>query len=73
MCGEQEYGKCEVCGEEGVLRRTYFEYPIKCECHSPNHFELVRHHKGCIPKEPEYTRISLKTADLKRLIGSEDK
>lgn len=65
MSSEFEYGKCEVCGEEGVLERTYFEYPIKCECHSPNHFEIVRHHKDCIPKEPEYTTIKVNTESLK--------
>lgn len=28
MCGECEYGKCEICGEEAYLSRTYFYYPI---------------------------------------------
>jgi hypothetical protein len=65
MCGSMEYGKCEVCGKEGTLVRTYFEYPIKCECHWPQHFVLVRHHRDCIPKEPSYTLVSLKTETLK--------
>lgn len=63
--GEMEFGKCEVCGKEAPLVRTYFRYNIKCECHSPNHFVLVRHCKGCIPKEPVYTKVEFKTEDLK--------
>lgn len=58
MCGEIEYGKCEICGEEAPLERTYFRYDLKCECHSPEHFELVRHCKGCKPVEPRETKVS---------------
>jgi hypothetical protein len=67
MCGEVEYGKCDICGKEAVLQRTYFRYDIKCECHSPYHFELVMHCKDCIPKEPEETKIILKTKALKKV------
>lgn len=69
MNGACEVGKCEVCGKEAVLQRTYYRYPIKCECHSPEHFELVRHCRDCVPKEPTYTRITVRTADLKRSTG----
>ena len=67
MSNEFEYGRCEVCGEEGILTRTYFRYDIKCECHSPNHFEIVLHHKDCVPKEPTYTKVSFRTEELKKI------
>lgn len=65
--GEIEFGKCEVCGNEAQLQRTYFRYDIECECHSPHHFELVRHCKQCVPTEPKETRIVFKTNLLKKL------
>jgi hypothetical protein len=67
MSGCNEHGKCEICGKETFLERTYFRYEIKCECHSPNHFELIRHCKNCVPKEPTTTKISIKTEALKDL------
>ena len=63
--GEIEYGKCAICGREGALKRTYFRYPVKCECHSPHHFELIRVCDKCQPKEPEYTTITVSTKWLK--------
>lgn len=64
---EIEYGKCEICGKEGPLQRTYFRYPdIKCECHSPYHFDLVIHCDECVPTQPEYTKISVRTDRLDR-------
>lgn len=66
MCVEIEIGRCECCGKENVpLTRTYFRYPFKCECHSPEHFVLIRHCEDCEPKEPRETRITLKTEDIK--------
>jgi hypothetical protein len=67
MSGCNEFGKCEICNEETFLNRTYFRYDIKCECHSPYHFEIVRHCKNCIPKEPNVTNITIKTESLKEL------
>lgn len=67
--GEIEYGKCNVCGKDGQLERTYFHYPVKCECHSPSHFELICHHKGCKPQEPRYTKVEFKTEDLKNPVA----
>lgn len=71
MCGgESMYGKCGVCGKEGPLTRTYFRYKgINCECCSPEHSELVDHHIECIPKEPRYTKVSVKTEDLKHPVA----
>jgi hypothetical protein len=65
MCGSMMFGRCQCCGKEKPLTRTYFDYPIKCECHSPNHFEMVEHCKDCTPREPEYTKVEFKTKDLK--------
>ena len=64
MCGETEFGKCDICKEDKPLERTYYRYDIKCECHSPYHFELVIHCKDCVPEEPSETKIVLKTKDL---------
>jgi len=60
MSGEIEVGKCDVCGKEAQLSRQYYHYDIKCECHSPDHFEIVRHCENCTPKPPETTKVSLK-------------
>lgn len=56
---ETEFGKCDICGEEKPLQRTYYHYDIKCNCHSPNHFEIVSHCKDCTPKEPLETKVYL--------------
>jgi len=69
MCGEMEHGRCDVCGKDETLERTVFYYPIKCECHSPQHFEINRHGKNCTPKEPEYTSVQFKTEDLKNPVS----
>jgi hypothetical protein len=66
MAGDIEYGACEVCYKEAPLSRKYYHYDIKCECHSPKHFEIVRHCKDCTPKEPKTTKIRYKTSDLKK-------
>lgn len=66
---DTEYGKCQVCGEESLLERTYFRYPLQCECHNPQHIELICHCKDCVPKEPEYTKVAFKTEDLKNPIA----
>lgn len=67
MSGEIQVDYCEVCGELGPVQRTTFYYGIKCECHSPEHFELVLHCKKCIPKEPLFTKITVRTEVLKQL------
>jgi len=67
MSGSYEFGLCQYCKKEKPLQRTYFEYAIKCECHSPNHFELVYHCSDCIPIEPKETKITLRTNYLKNI------
>ena len=59
--GGIEFGKCDICGKETSLERTYFYYPIHCECcgskdkdGQKRHFELVCHCRDCpapMPKE----------------------
>ena len=66
MCGSVEFGKCEVCGKEAPLQRTYWHYNVKCECHSPSHWEMKRHCVDCIPEEPVVTNITLKTESLEK-------
>lgn len=63
MSGCMMYGKCDVCGKESNLNRKYFYYGIQCECHSPEHFEIVEHCDDCVPVAPERTRITIKPSD----------
>jgi hypothetical protein len=65
--GDIEFGNCDTCKKEAELNRVYYRYDIKCECHSPNHFEIVRHCKDCKSKEPLETRVKFKTSNLKKL------
>lgn len=58
-------GTCEICKKKDVnLNRTYFNYDLKCECHSPNHFDLVDHCKDCVPENPKTTNVILNTNDF---------
>jgi hypothetical protein len=59
MYGEMEYGTCKCCGEVGPVIRTYFNYGVKCECHSPEHFEIVWHCYNCKPVDPGIKNIKL--------------
>lgn len=67
MSGEIEVNKCQICDTIGPIQRTYFNYDIKCECHSPNHFEVIFHCYNCVPKEPVETKIIVKTKNLSKL------
>ena len=66
MSGNLEFGTCDVCGRENYLTRTYWNYNIKCECHSSQHFEMSMHCSTCIPKEPYLTKVTFKTETLQR-------
>ena len=57
--GEMEWGKCQYCEYEGIIKRTYFHYEIECECHSPNHFQIVWHCDKCKPVDPGIGNIKL--------------
>lgn len=60
MSGDTEFGKCELCGKDSYLVRTYFHYNIDCICHSPNHFDIIRHCNECRPTKPAYTNMLIK-------------
>lgn len=73
MSADREIGTCDSCGKFTGLSREYFRYPeIKCECHSPYHFEIVRYCKDCLPREPLETTVTIKTSELKRLVRVPD-
>ena len=59
MSGCIEHGLCQYCGYSGPINRKYYYYGIKCECHSPEHFEIVWHCDKCEPKDPGIDRIIL--------------
>jgi len=64
MDGAVEIGWCDICNKPDVqLIRKYYNYDIKCECHSPNHFEIVWHCKDCKPTPPEKTTVCIKPID----------
>jgi hypothetical protein len=70
--GTCEFGKCEICGKETDLERTYFHYPIHCECcgskdenGQDQHFEMVAHCKDCIPEIPTEIHPLIKGYDGK--------
>ena len=60
--GEQEFSKCDICGQDAHVDRKYYYYDVKCECcnskDSP-HFEIVRHCANCEPKPPRRISLSL--------------
>lgn len=62
---EIEFGKCDICGVDSQLRRTYFKYELKCKCHSPYHFVLFRHCHNCVPVEPK--EITIRTDNLVKI------
>lgn len=68
-----EFGKCDICGKEAVLSRTYFKYRIgSCECcgsklrdGSNGHFEVVHHCNKCVPHLPTVIHPLFKALDGK--------
>lgn len=60
MSGAILFGTCELCGKETSLDVTYFEYNIKCECCSPQHFIRVEHCANCKPEIPKEVTIVTK-------------
>lgn len=53
-----EFGKCDYCGRETNVKRKYFYYNIKCDCHSPRHFEIRYYCKDCTPRPPHETKVT---------------
>jgi len=65
--GDIEFGKCDICGKEAPLSRTYFIYDIHCECCGCKedgrdmHSELVRHCENCVPDIPQNIKPLVKS------------
>lgn len=66
--GEILTGTCEICGAENVslIRRTFY-YDCQCECHSPCHFDIVKHCVNCKASQPKTTKITVRKTDKKNL------
>ena len=68
--GELEFDKCEICGKETIVERTYFFYPIHCECcgrkdenGQDQHFVRIKHCTKCVPTIPE--KFTVRVRDYK--------
>lgn len=68
--GELEFDKCEICGKEIIVERTYFFYPIHCECcgskdenGKDQHFVRIKHCTKCVPTIPE--KFTVRVRDYK--------
>lgn len=59
MSGDLEYGKCNYCDHLGSVTRKYYNYGIKCLCHSDEHFQIVWHCNNCEPQDPGIGSILL--------------
>lgn len=80
-----EYGICEICGKEAPLERTYFYYPIHCECcgskdknGQKQHFVMISHCKDCPAPMPVEIHPLLKSmygdeirADITNILPSD--
>ena len=64
MSGGVMFGRCECCGKEKPLQRTYFRYPINCQCHNNQHFELIDHCADCMPQKPKETKVCLSVQQI---------
>jgi len=62
--GELPYGLCDYCKREGPLRITYFSFPIKCNCCSPNHSIRIEHCDKCEAVMPAQTQLWVDTKKL---------
>lgn len=62
--GDIEFDRCDVCRKVGPVIRTYWRYPIACECCGSTHNEMRRHCSTCVPLEPRYAEIKISTAKL---------
>lgn len=62
--GDGIIGNCRYCLAHGLLRVTYFSFPIKCECCSPWHSIRIEHCNECEAVMPSETKLSLSTKKL---------
>lgn len=64
MTRHAPWGICRYCKEEGPIRITYFDFPIKCECCGPTHHERIEHCNKCEAVMPKQTTVSIDTKKL---------
>jgi uncharacterized OB-fold protein len=62
--GDIEYGRCDICKLNNNLTRTYFHFPIACQCCGSTHHEMISHCSKCKPKMPKITKVELSTSKL---------
>lgn len=62
--GDAPWGQCQYCKVEGPLRITYFSFPIKCNCCSPNHSERIEHCSECEAVMPAETKVWIDSKKL---------
>ncbi len=62
--GVLEIDYCSICKQISEISRTYYHFPIACECCGPTHFELVRHCENCRPEIPRVAEVHISTAKL---------
>jgi len=62
--GALERDYCSICKQIGNISRTYYYFPIACECCGPTHNHRVNVCKNCTPVMPKETKITLKVEKL---------
>jgi len=64
MCSIEQ-GTCDICHTPNVPITRHYQYwkTIKCDCCSPQHFDIIRHCKDCKPIELQTTRYTSKGHD----------
>ena len=67
--GDNIYGHCYYCGDKSLLRITYFNYPIKCNCCNFNHASRIEHCYKCEAEMPISTKVFIDTKKLLDPIG----
>lgn len=67
--GVLERDRCSICRRLGNIIRTYYYFPIACECCGPQHHVVIRHCKNCKPQMPRRTEVQITTAKLLDPIG----
>lgn len=58
--GEIEIDYCDMCHQKKEVERTYYYYPIDCECCGGKyHFEIIKHCRECEPRPPKWIRAQV--------------
>jgi hypothetical protein len=62
--GALERDYCSICKQIGNISRTYYYFPIACECCGSHHHELVRHCADCKPVMPRVISLEITAVKL---------